>query len=80
MRTVLTLCVLCVLAEQSFADDKKDKQPDGTTSMCIDQEIADRLALKRRRRGAVDRLFIKQARHELSITGGYYNSDLLSGT
>ena len=51
-----------------------------TTAMCIDQEIADRLAIKRKRRGAVDRLFVKQQRHELSITGGYYDSDLFSGT
>jgi outer membrane beta-barrel protein len=51
-----------------------------TTEMCIDQEIADRLALKRKRRGAVDRSFVKQHRHELSIAGGYYASDLLSGT
>ena len=52
----------------------------GTTAMCIDQEIADRLAIKRKRRGAVDRLFVKQGRHELSVGGGYYASDLLSGT
>jgi len=69
------------------ADDKKDTKPagedapkQGTTAMCIDQEIADRLALKRKRRGAVDRLYIKQGRHELAVAGGYYNSDLLSGT
>ncbi|MEZ4367244.1 MAG: outer membrane beta-barrel domain-containing protein [Kofleriaceae bacterium] len=51
-----------------------------TTGMCIDAEIADRLALKRKRRGAVDRLFVKQGRHELSLGGGYYGSDLFSGT
>jgi outer membrane beta-barrel protein len=51
-----------------------------TTQMCIDQEIADRLAIKRKRRGAVDRLFVKQGRHEISAGGGYYASDLLSGT
>ncbi len=51
-----------------------------TTEMCIDQEIADRLAIKRKRRGAVDRLFVKQGRHEISVMGGYYESDLLSGT
>ncbi len=56
-----------------FADE-------GVTSMCIDKEIADRLAVKRKRRGAVDRLFVKQARHELSAVGGYYVSDLYSGT
>lgn len=51
-----------------------------TTEMCIDQDIADRLAIKRKRRGAVDRLFVKQGRHEISVMGGYYDSDLLSGT
>jgi outer membrane beta-barrel protein len=74
--------------------DKKDKpaqeapkpaaeeapKPPGTTAMCIDQDIADRLAVKRKRRGAVDRLFVKQGRHEISIGGGYLASDLLSGT
>jgi outer membrane beta-barrel protein len=52
----------------------------GSTAMCIDQAIADRLAIKRKRRGAVDRLFVKQGRHEISASGGYYASDLLSGT
>jgi outer membrane beta-barrel protein len=51
-----------------------------TTDMCIDQAIADRLAVKRKRRGAVDRLFVKAGRHEISFDGGYYVSDLLSGT
>jgi outer membrane beta-barrel protein len=51
-----------------------------TTQICIDQEIANRLAVKRKRRGAVDRLFIKQARHEITAMGGYYSSDLFSGT
>jgi outer membrane beta-barrel protein len=50
------------------------------TSVCIDQEIADRLAVKRKRRKVVDRLFVKQARHELSLMGGYYVSDLFSST
>lgn len=51
-----------------------------TTELCIDKAIADRLAIKRKRRGAVDRLFVKQARHELSLGGGYYASDLFSST
>jgi len=66
--------MLAVAAEATTAPAK------GTTAMCIDQEIADRLALKRKRRGTVDRLFVKQHRHEFSIGGGYYNSDLLSST
>ena len=50
------------------------------TGICIDKEIADRLAVKRKRRGAVDRLFVKQARHEFTLNGGYYVSDLFSST
>jgi outer membrane beta-barrel protein len=70
-------------AEPSAEHDPPAKQPgilERTTQMCIDQDIADRLAIKRKRRGAVDRLFIKQGRHEISVSGGYYDSDLLSGT
>jgi outer membrane beta-barrel protein len=60
---------------------RADEPPElGTTEMCIDQAIAEKLAVKRRRRGAVDRLFVKQSRHEMSATGGYYASDLFSGT
>ena len=75
-------------AKLAKADAEKKKPPSnadlpvlpGTTAMCIDQAIADRLAIKRKRRGAVDRLFVKQGRHEVSGGGGYYASDLLSGT
>jgi len=69
-------------AKKSAATDDQDKTPvlDRTTGMSIDQEIADRLAIKRKRRGAVDRLFVKAGRHELTVGGGYYASDLLSGT
>ncbi|HPH70108.1 MAG TPA: hypothetical protein PLF40_30370, partial [Kofleriaceae bacterium] len=49
-------------------------------SVCVDAIIAERLAVKRKRRGAIDRLFVKQARHELTASGGYYNSDLFSST
>jgi outer membrane beta-barrel protein len=68
---------------QPAEHDPPAKKPgviERTTQMCIDQDIADRLAIKRKRRGAVDRSFVKQGRHELSISGGYYDSDLLSGT
>jgi outer membrane beta-barrel protein len=74
-------------AKLAKADAAKKAEPKveleaapGSTAMCIDQEIADRLAIKRKRRGAVDRLFVKQGRHEISAGGGYYASDLLSGT
>lgn len=65
------------------ADTDTDTAPADTTrttDMCIDQDIADRLAIKRKRRGAVDRLIVKAGRHELTLGGGYYASDLLSGT
>ncbi|WP_428261830.1 outer membrane beta-barrel domain-containing protein [Haliangium sp.] len=61
-------------------DDGMDLDALRTTQMCIDGEIASRLAIKRQRRQAVDRLFVKQARHELTAMGGYYQSDLFSGT
>jgi len=95
MRTALLLvCVLAgsAAADGTRVIDRKtdgiaadqlkpevDKLP-GSTAMCIDQEIADRLAIKRKRRGAVDRLFVKAGRHEITAGGGYYASDLLSGT
>ncbi len=80
----IALGSLAAAAPRAYADDKSDasarKAALRTTEMCVDQEIADRLAVKRKRRGAVDRLFVKQGRHELTASGGYYNSDLFSGT
>ncbi len=67
-------------AAASTATERPLPLADRTTGQCIDQEIADRLAVKRKRRGAVDRLFVKQGRHELTALGGYYASDLFSGT
>ena len=61
-------------------DASDSDAPLRTTQICIDEAIANRLAIKRQRRKAVDRLFVKQARHELSAQGGYYASDLFSGT
>ena len=88
------LLIVLVGAGPARADEPADKpageqsrKPAGenplvsrTTEICVDQAIADRLAIKRKRRGAVDRLFVKQGRHELTAAGGYYASDLLSGT
>jgi len=83
MKPVVALLVLCATASAEPAKKvakAEEAVPQRTTEMCIDQEIADRLAIKRKRRGAVDRLFVKQGRHELTLGGGYYASDLLSGT
>lgn len=92
MRIVVAAAVLFGFASPALGEDAANPDlkkavakamagPEArTTAICIDQEIADRLAIKRKRRGAVDRLFVKQGRHEVSIGGGYYASDLLSGT
>lgn len=84
MRVVVAAAAL-LIAATAHAEDTKAKEKVAapavrSTQMCVDQEIADRLAIKRKRRGAVDRLFVKQGRHELTAAGGYYASDLLSGT
>jgi outer membrane beta-barrel protein len=80
-RLTSSLALLAVTAIAATARaDARVTDDDRTTSACVDQEIADRLALKRKRRGAVDRLFVKQHRHELAATGGLYVSDLFSGT
>ena len=79
--TLLRLVVIATaLAAAAPARAESKPEDERTTSMCVDQEIADRLALKRKRRGAVDRLFVKQHRHEFTVGGGFYASDLFSGT
>jgi outer membrane beta-barrel protein len=81
--TSVRLVAFCAILVPALAHaENKAKEPVAlrTTEACIDQEIADRLAIKRKRRGAVDRLFVKQGRHELTAGGGYYASDLLSAT
>lgn len=65
--------------EREQLDEAKDSRF-GTTGACIDAAIADRLAVRRQRRAAVDRLYVKQARHELSAGGGYYVSDLYAAS
>ncbi len=74
------LVAIVILTATTAARADVDKEKPRTTEMCIDKEIENRLAYKRLVRGAVDRLFVKQQRHEISITGGYYDSDLFSGT
>lgn len=47
---------------------------------CIDEELAEKAAFKRKRRGRVPRDFVKAQRHEISAQGGYFVSDLYSAT
>lgn len=80
--TILATLLLVALGQEAQAKTAGlSKGVDfGPTAQCIDKRIADRLAVKRKRRNAVNRLFVKHARHEFSALGGYYASDLYSGT
>jgi outer membrane beta-barrel protein len=60
------------------ADAKDD--PAAGADACIDENVKADLFAKRRMRGARDRLFLQTNRHELTLRGGYYVSDLLDGT
>ncbi len=77
-RVLIILAVLAILpARVAHAREQRNGSLGAT---CVDKEIADRLAVKRRRRGADPRWFVKAQRHELSATGGYFVSDLFSAT
>src|SRR5579883_2492324 len=53
----------------------------GTSSAdCVDPVEKAKLIAKKRGRRADERDFVKEARHELTVQGGYYVSDLLDGT
>src|SRR4051794_36779322 len=54
--------------------------PAVTHAQCIDEAIRDELNARRRYRGVRDRLFQKALRHEISVMGGWYAADLLSGS
>lgn len=47
---------------------------------CIDENVRADLFAKRKRRDVRERLFQQTNRHELTIQGGYYASDLFDGT
>jgi outer membrane beta-barrel protein len=57
---------------------RADEDPMPTT--CVDEKLKKQLIDQKRGRRADERDFIKQARHELTLFGGYYVSDLLDGT
>jgi outer membrane beta-barrel protein len=65
-RALFTLLMLLV-ARASFAD-------------CVDPVEKAKLIAEKRGRRADERDFVKQGRHELTVQGGYYVSDLLDGT
>jgi len=50
------------------------------TADCVDDKLKQELIAKKRGRRVDQRDFVKEARHELTLQGGYYVSDLLDGT
>jgi outer membrane beta-barrel protein len=86
----LALAALVVLAAARpalAADANADKTPEPAAAPpaeggdpCIDEDVKADLFAKRRQRTSRDRLFQQTNRHELSIQGGYYVSDVFDGT
>lgn len=52
----------------------------GQPGECVDATLQEQLMAKRQYRLTRDRLFVKALRHELTLNGGYYISDLFEGT
>ena len=63
------------------ADKDKEPPPAATDAdACIDENVRADLFAKRKRRDVRERLFQQTNRHELTLQGGYYASDLFDGT
>jgi outer membrane beta-barrel protein len=69
-------------AEEPAETDAPETKVDGKAGgdACIDENIKADLFAKRRIRTTRDRLFQQTNRHELTLQGGYYVSDLFDGT
>jgi outer membrane beta-barrel protein len=69
-------------AEAKEADAKAKEKEAGNTGgdACIDENVKADLFAKRKRRDVRERLFQQTNRHELTLMGGYYTSDLFDGT
>jgi outer membrane beta-barrel protein len=76
-----TFCALAFLsllaaARPAAAEDA----PLQINPVCVDEKLKQELIAKKRGRRTDQRDFVKSARHELTLQGGYYVSDLLDGT
>jgi outer membrane beta-barrel protein len=76
-------------APSAAEPERSPASPDGASaggaepsqgSACVDENIKADLFAKRKMRTTRDRLFQQTNRHELTIQGGYYVSDLFDGT
>jgi outer membrane beta-barrel protein len=80
--TALALAVLAVdppPPAPAPADDAAATDKAGGDA-CVDEKIKADLFAKRRMRTTRDRLFQQTNRHELTVGGGYYVSDIFDGT
>jgi outer membrane beta-barrel protein len=66
---------LLLLAGTAFAEEEASPG-----APCVDEKAKAELIAKKRGRRTDQRDFVKSARHELTLQGGYYVSDLLDGT
>jgi outer membrane beta-barrel protein len=70
---LMTAAILSALASRAAAAD--DEMP----AACIDEDVKADLFAKRKQRTSRERLFQQTNRHELTVQGGYYSSDLFDG-
>jgi outer membrane beta-barrel protein len=81
---VLGLCALAaapraLAAEKADDEDADEAPPRPGADACIDEDVKADLFAKRQQRTSRDRLFQQTNRHELTLLGGYYSSDLFDG-
>ncbi|HZS40356.1 MAG TPA: outer membrane beta-barrel domain-containing protein [Polyangia bacterium] len=72
------LATLAIAAPARAADPIATPAPD--SGVCVDPIVKKRLLESKRGRRSDERDFVTAARHELTVQGGYYVSDLLDGT
>jgi outer membrane beta-barrel protein len=83
---VAVLAASAAGSAQAASADDADEEPAAEKAAtpgadaCVDEDIKADLFAKRKQRTSRDRLFQQTNRHELTVQGGYYVSDLFDGT
>jgi outer membrane beta-barrel protein len=70
----------CAPAEPGTTASEPPVGVPGQPGECVDATLQEQLLAKRRHRLTKDRLFVKALRHEITVFGGYYVSDLFDST
>lgn len=83
--TILLCAATLTTPRAAFADaaaptEVPDEAPTTDADACIDENVKADLFAKRKHRDVRERLFQQTNRHELTVQGGYYASDLFDGT